>query len=154
MEIIMKHKGLIFQFLRFAMVGTTSIIVGYGAYAGTLNVLRFMHLLPDSDYFLAQVMMFVISVGWSFIWNNKLVFRKQEDEKRNLWLACVKTYASYALTSLLLSEILLNLWVNVLGVNAYLAPILSILITGPLNFLIQKFWAFRCYSVKRAEAQL
>lgn len=151
----MNKKELLLQFVRFGAVGFTSILVGYGAYTGTLSVLRYMHLWPNTDVFVGQVMMFVISVGWSFIWNNKLVFQRQKGEECNLWLVCLKTYATYAFTSLFLSELLLHLWVNILDVNEYLAPLLSIFITGPINFVIQKFWAFKsCCGEKRAKVSI
>ena len=52
-------------------------------------------------------------------------------------------YVSYAFTSLFLSEVLLLLWVECLGINEYVAPVLNLLVTVPLNFFIQKYWAFK-----------
>ena len=70
-------------------------------------------------------------------------FKKEEEAERNIGEALIKTYVSYAFTSLILSELLLMVWVKILGVNDYVAPILSLIITVPLNFVIQKFWAFK-----------
>ena len=95
------------------------------------------------DVYVAQLVMFLLSVAWSFYWNNKYVFVNTPGKKRNVLVALLKTYMSYAFTSLFLSEVLLMLWVEVLNINEYVAPILNLLITVPLNFLIQKFWAFR-----------
>ena len=72
-----------------------------------------------------------------------MVFRAKEGEKRDWLPALLKTYVSYAFTSLFLSEVLLALWVKVLGISAYIAPLINLLITVPLNFVLQKYWAFR-----------
>ena len=109
----------------------------------SLKILRSLGLFPDIDLYIAQFSMFVLSVAWSFYWNNKMVFKQKDGEKRNILSALIKTYISYAFTSLILAEILLYLWCNLLGVNEYIAPIINLLITVPLNFFIQKFWAFK-----------
>ena len=72
-----------------------------------------------------------------------MVFTNKEGEKRNLFSALMKTYAAYGFTGLFLSEVLLMLWVNKLGINEYIAPIINLLVTVPLNFLMQKYWAFK-----------
>lgn len=131
------------QFVKFGMVGLSNTVIGYLIYAISLLVLRAGRLFPKADIFIAQFIMFVLSVLWSFYWNNKAVFKKEEGEKRNIFAALVKTYITYAFTSLFLSEVLLHLWVNILGISEYVAPIINLLITVPLNFVIQKFWAFK-----------
>lgn len=131
------------QFVKFGIVGVSNTVLGYLIYAVSLKVLRMAELFPEYDIYIAQFIMFLLSVAWSFYWNNKMVFKQQEGEKRNLLIALTKTYVSYAFTSLFLAEVLLALWTKILGINEYIAPVISLLITVPLNFLIQKFWAFR-----------
>lgn len=130
------------QFIKFGIVGFTNTIVGYVIYVVTLRALRKLDIWPVIDIYIAQVMMFLLSAAWSFYWNNKIVFRRKSGEHRNMFAALIKTYVSYAFTSLFLSELLLIFWVNVIDVNEYAAPILNLIITVPLNFLIQRFWAF------------
>ena len=131
------------QFIKFGIVGLSNTIIGYVIYAATLWLLRRMGWFPGADMYIAQFVMFLLSVAWSFYWNNKVVFREEGDGERNVLRALIKTYVSYAFTSLFLAEVLLVLWVNVLGINEFIAPIFSLVITVPLNFVIQKFWAFR-----------
>ena len=131
------------QFVKFGIVGLTNTVIGYLIYAISLKILRAVHLFPTVDYFIAQLVMFLLSVLWSFYWNNKMVFKQEDGEKRNIMAALLKTYLTYAFTSLFLSEVLLLLWVNILGMSEYIAPIINLLITVPLNFVIQKFWAFK-----------
>ena len=136
-------KKTVVQFLKFGLVGASNTVIGYLIYAASLKVLRLLNLWPSIDIYISQFIMFVLSVAWSFYWNNRFVFKKEEETERNLGKALIKTYVSYAFTSLILSELLLMVWVKILGVNDYVAPILSLIITVPLNFVIQKFWAFK-----------
>jgi len=136
-------KKTVVQFFKFGLVGASNTIIGYLIYASSLKVLRLMDLWPSIDIYISQFIMFVLSVAWSFYWNNRFVFKKEEETERNIGKALIKTYVSYVFTSLILSELLLMVWVKILGVNDYVAPILSLIITVPLNFVIQKFWAFK-----------
>ncbi|WP_029233395.1 GtrA family protein [Butyrivibrio sp. VCB2006] len=134
---------MIKQFIKFGIVGLSNTVIGYIIYAVTLFILKHFGLVPGIDVYVAQFVMFVLSVAWSFYWNNKYVFKEGLCEKRNVILALLKTYASYAFTSLFLSEMFLMVWVEVCHINEYIAPVLSLLITVPLNFVIQKYWVFR-----------
>lgn len=136
-------KKTVVQFLKFGLVGASNTVIGYLIYAASLKVLRLLNLWPSIDIYISQFIMFILSVAWSFYWNNRFVFKKEEETERNIGKALIKTYVSYAFTSLILSELLLMVWVKILGVNDYVAPILSLIITVPLNFVIQKFWAFK-----------
>lgn len=91
------------------------------------------------DYLAAQVLAFVISVFWSYIWNISL----EKGEKRPFWRSLAKTYVSYSFTGLFLSAVLLWLWVNVFSVSEFLAPLINLVITVPANFLINKYWTFQ-----------
>ena len=133
----------IVQFIKFGMVGLSNTIISYVIYAGCLLMFRFTNFMPEVDYIIAQVLMFFLSVLWSFYWNNRMVSKKEEGVKRNVWKALLRTYISYAFTTLFLSTFLLTFWVNSVGISEFVAPILNLIITVPLNFLIQKFWAFK-----------
>ena len=137
------HSDTLIQFIKFGIVGLSNTLLGYVIYVVTLRILRAAQVFPEADIFLAQLVMFLLSVLWAFYWNNRMVFRAKEGEKRDWLPALLKTYVSYAFTSLFLSEVLLALWVKVLGISAYIAPLINLLITVPLNFVLQKYWAFR-----------
>lgn len=131
------------QFIKFGIVGLSNTLIGYVIYVVSLRIMRLLHIFPSIDLYVAQLLMFILSVLWSFYWNNRTVFPQGNGEKRCIWRALVKTYISYGFTSLLLSELLLLFWVNYVGLSEYLAPVFSLLITVPLNYCMQKFWAFR-----------
>ena len=137
------HSDTLIQFIKFGIVGLSNTLLGYVIYVAALRILRAAQVFPETDIFLAQLVMFLLSVLWAFYWNNRMVFRAGEGEKRDWLPALLKTYVSYAFTSLFLSEVLLALWVKVLGISAYIAPLINLLITVPLNFVLQKYWAFK-----------
>ena len=134
---------LFFQFIKFGIVGLSNTFISYAMYA-TLTFLG----IP---YLLANVTGFLLSVLNAFFWNNRYVFRKSDDETRSLWWSLAKTFLSYAGTGLVLANILLVVFVEKFGISKYIAPILMLVITIPLNFLINKFWSFRTTSVKKGE---
>lgn len=131
------------QFVKFGIVGLSNTVLSYVLYVVSLLLFRKLEILPNNGYLVAQAIAFVISVLWSFYWNNKLVFTLQEGEERSLWKALIKTFVSYSFTGLFLNSILLLLWVEVMHVSEFIAPIINLLISVPLNFIINKLWAFR-----------
>lgn len=46
-------------------------------------------------------------------------------------------------TGLVLNNILLIVWVDIFKLNEALGPLINLLITIPLNFLLNKYWAYR-----------
>ena len=114
-----------FQFVRFGLVGVTNTLIGYFINVGVL-----LALAPAKvswDYFAGNIVSFVLSVLWSFYWNNRFVFTKKDGETRNLWKALLKTYASYSLTGLVLTNIMSWIWVDLLGISKFVAPIINLL---------------------------
>ena len=55
----------------------------------------------------------------------------------------IKTYISYSFTGLFLNSILLILWVKICGISEFIAPVINLVVSVPLNFMINKFWAFK-----------
>lgn len=131
------------QFVKFGIVGLSNTVISYVIYVRTLILFQKNNLIPSVDYLVAQVIAFILSVLWSFYWNNKFVFEKADNEERNIVHALIKTYISYAFTGLFLNSILSLLWVEVLGIPKIIAPIINLLVSVPLNFIMNKFWAFR-----------
>ncbi len=131
------------QFIKFGIVGLSNTGISYLIYAGSLIWFRHLNMFSESDYLIAQFVAFILSVLWSFYWNNKYVFAKDKNEKRNTFQAVLKTYASYAFTGLFLNSLLSILWVEVLQISKIIAPFINLLISVPLNFVMNKFWAFK-----------
>lgn len=131
------------QFIKFGIVGLTNTIISYLIYVGSLLQLQNMSCPAKYDYLIAQILSFVLSVLWSFYWNNKLVFTKKEGQQRNVLYTLLKTYISYSFTGLFLNAILSILWVQVFNWSKFIAPILNLIFSVPINYFLNKFWAFK-----------
>ena len=138
-----ERHSTILHFIRFGIVGVSNTVLSYILYVTALWILRKMAILQDIDYLVAQIIAFILSVLWSFYWNEHKVFTLKEGQKRSRWKSLLKTYVSYSFTGLFLNSILLIAWINWLGISEYIAPVINLLISVPLNFLINKFWAFK-----------
>lgn len=125
----------ILQFIKFGIVGVSNTLISYVVYIILVSI--------GSYYLFASLVGFFISVLNAFYWNNKYVFASEDGEKRVWWQVFCKTFFSYAGTGLILHNILLIFWVDVLHIHEMLAPIINLFITIPLNFLLNKYWAFR-----------
>lgn len=122
------------QFIKFSIVGFSNTILSYTIYA--VCVLIGMH------YFISSILGFIASVLNSFFWNNRYVFQKGNLDEN--WLITLgKTFAAYALTGVLLTNFLLFIEIDVINIHKLIAPIINLIITVPLNFLLNKLWAFR-----------
>ncbi len=135
-------KGL-FQFIKFGLIGISNTALSYLVYLTTLLLLQSRGFLPRVDYLIGNIMSFFLSVLWSFYWNQRFVFRPEEGERLSWPQALLKAYISYAFTGLVLNNLILMLLVDKLGVSKLIAPFLNLLISVPLNFALNKFWAFR-----------
>lgn len=131
------------QFVRFGIVGVSNTVISYIIYVVSLWVLNKVQIFADYNYVVAQVIVFILSVLWSFYWNNKMVFVETGEHKRNWVKALAKTYVSYSFTGLFLNSILLVLWVQVCHIPEMIAPLINLVISVPLNFFINKLWAFK-----------
>lgn len=135
-----KKRQTFKEFLQFGLVGVSNTIISYLLYVVTLLLVSKSDV--KFDYIIANIVSWLLSVLWSFYWNNKFVFKKEEGEKRNIWAALFKTYVSYGFTGLILNNILSVLWVSVLHISKMLAPIINLVISIPINFFMNKLWAF------------
>ena len=99
------------------------------------------------DYILGNLIAFVLSVAWSFYWNSRFVFQLQDKQLSTILQALLRTYVSYSLTGIILNNLLSWVWIEHLNISKYIAPLINLSVSVPLNFIINKFWAF---SVKGA----
>ena len=125
----MKKCCVIRQFFKFGLVGILNTIIGFGSY--------YCLLWLGCNYIWANVISWIISVFNSFYWNNKYVFI----HNTLWWKALAKTYISYAL-SLICGTILLFIVVEYLYISPIIAPVFTLLLTIPMNFILNKYWTF------------
>lgn len=126
-----EQKGTIRQFIKFGLVGLSNTLLSLAIYYLLVGL--------GVHYILANVIAFFISVLNAYYWNNRFVFQKSTaGHLRPL----IKTYLTYGAT-FIASTILLYLMVDQWKVSQMIAPIINLTITIPLNFLANKFWAFK-----------
>lgn len=152
----MKH---LWQFVKFGIVGVSNTLISEVIYA--------LVICLHGHYILANFLGFTISVLNAFYWSNRYVFKEEDgDEKRVWWKTLIKTYVAY-LAGFFLNVGLLFLWVEIVDVSRFMQPvtdflwqygityfdaemlgdlvaqIFSLPIVVPVNFLMNKFWAYR-----------
>ena len=120
----------------------SNTVISYLIYLFTIWICESVNIFVKTDYLVATVVSFVLSVLWSFYWNRRFVF-KLEGGVKTILFALIKTYVSYSFSGLFLSSVLSIFWVEVIGVSKIISPILNLLISVPINFILNKFWAFK-----------
>ena len=152
------------QFIKFGLVGVLSTCINYG----TFMLLSSLGLY----YLIAYMMGFILSTFNAFCWGNWVVFKEDKTKvARVWWKSLLKVYAVYVV-GFLVSSFLMWLWVDIVHLGQYflfltdfVTSILSIVnitpsdmtlflsktigfcidicITLPINFMMNKLWAYR-----------
>lgn len=130
-----KLKDLIIQFIKFGLVGGINTVLSYII----TNVGYYILSLHEQ---ICNIIAFMITVFISFILNRKYVFKKNE-EKESFLKSLFKVYVSYSITGLFLTAILLFVEESLLGIPHYIATFINLIFTIPINFILNKFWAFK-----------
>ena len=136
-------KSEIYQFIKFGLVGISNTLIAYIAYSICVYI--------GIHYLIANAIGFFISVLNAYYWSDRFVFKKGEGESRSTIWTIAKTYIAYGSTGLLLASILLYLYVDKLNISEYLAQLLVLVVTIPLNFIINKFWSFKTKKVNEED---
>lgn len=127
---LLKNRETAIQFVKFGIVGVSNTAIGLGTY--------YLFLYLGCHYMVANVLSWLISVFNAYFWNNRYVFKNEV-----AWIrALVKTYLSYGF-SFLAGCLCLYALVEWMGISDKIAPLLTLLLTIPMNFLLNKFWTFR-----------
>ena len=125
-----KKFNAVIQFIKFSIVGFSNTVISLFVY--------YVLLWLECNYLIANAMSWIVSVFNAFYWNNKYVFKNE-----NTWIkALIRTYISYGF-SFILGSVLLIVLIEFLKVSDVIAPLIILVITIPLNFLMNKFWTFK-----------
>ena len=121
---------LIGQFAKFGIVGVSNTLISFMIY---YTLIYFgVHYIP------ANTLAFLVSVLNAYYWNSRHVFKNSRKSTGRI----ARIYASYGAT-FLLGAGLLFFMVELLGVSEYIAPVINLCVTVPLNFILNKLWVFR-----------
>ena len=144
LEKIRAHRlyAPLMQFARFGLVGVSNTAISYA-----VEMLGYYVLFAGSPMdervkvALVSALSFIVSTINSYYWNNRFVFRGGKKPFVRHLAAYFRMAACYALTGLVLSP-LIKLGLGRLGMPFWAASICTLIVTIPLNFALNKFWAF------------
>jgi len=127
-------KAFIIQFLKFGLVGISNTLL-------SLTIYYIFFWINPVLYQAGNAVGWMIGVLNSVFWNRKLVFK---DSTEHLLKILGKSFLAYG-GSFLLTVILLHIQIELIGIPASIAPLICLVFTIPVNFLANKFWAFRSF---------
>jgi putative flippase GtrA len=119
------------SFIKFSLVGVLNVIVNLIVY--------YILVYFGMKYVYANMIGYFCGVLNSFFWNKKFVFKKSDNRA---WKILVKTGIVYTFT-FILGTIIMVVFVEYLGITELIAPILLAIIITPINYVLNKIWAYK-----------
>ena len=132
---IQTKKELLWQFIKFGIVGVLNTVIYLAIYY------LFTWINPEL-YLVGSFVAWVISVLNAFYFGNRVVFTQENNSKKAMFKRLLKSYIAYGITQLL-NMLFLWIEVDIFQISELIAPLINLLITIPLNFIINKFWTFK-----------
>ncbi len=130
-ELTEEQKKGFMQFVKFCLVGVSNTAISLAVY--------YIFVLINKDlYIVGNAVGFIVSVLNSYFWNSKFVFKKEDERTKTI----VKTFLAYG-TNLIIGTALLYLFVEICNMSEFVAPLLNLIITIPLNYILNKFWVMK-----------
>ena len=126
----MDLKKEIIKFIKFGIVGVFN----------TLSSTCYYWILVyfGVNYLVSTTIAYLLSSIIGYFLNDKMVFKQKNKNK----LAIVRYYVVYG-TSYLLNMLCMYIYVDVLSLSQYVAPLLVLFITVPYNFILSRLWVFK-----------
>ena len=119
-------------------------------FIGILNLLALLGISTDGNnvkIVITTIIAFVVSVSNSYFWNNRYVFGSGKKSFSEHFKTYFKAFACYGITGLILSPII-KILLTKISVPFFVASLGALVITIPLNFVMNKFWAFKSKPTK------
>ena len=111
------------EFIGFLGVGVTNTVLTYIIYS---------FLLLAIHYQLAYLFSYIIGIFIAYYLNLKFVFKKSSNKEKILKFPLVYV------VQYIIGAILMNIFIDKLQVNKFLAPLLIVIVTVPLTFYLTK----------------
>lgn len=130
-----QFNSTIWQFLKFALVGLSNTVISLLIYYGFL-------LIDPALYLWGNAVGWAVGVLNAFYWSNRFVFKPQQNGLRAVLARLLKTYLAYSVT-FFATQVLLIIEIRCLGISDKVAPIINLFFSLPMNFVLNKLWAFQ-----------
>ena len=118
------------QIIKFSLSAIGSFIIDYICYTIFLGIFK--------NITIANILARVISASANYTMNRNIVFKSKTNIAKSL-----AQYITLACTILIVNTLLLNLFVNVVGINAQIAKVIVEVILFMINWIIQKRFIFK-----------
>jgi len=125
-------KAFVLQFIKFGLVGLSNTIL-------SLAIYYLVVWMNPAYYQVGNALGWIFGVLNSVIWNKKFVFT---DSSERFIKILGKSYLAYG-GSFILTLVLSYIQIEWIGISPFLAPLFCLIFTIPINFMVNKFWAFR-----------
>lgn len=120
------------QFVNFSIVGVINLFLSYFIYTGCVYVGLHHQIANQISFWLTVLNGYLLNKCWTFQQKNSGRTREE----------AVRYFAVYGM-NYVAGIFLLYLFVDVLRINTYLAPVIMMPVTVPTNFLLNRYWVFR-----------
>lgn len=125
-----KIENLFVQIFKFVIVGGTATIIDWAVYYVLYN---FLHIQP----LIANILSFSVSVIYNYVASVKWVFDvNQEKSKKRMFIE----FMIFSIIGLLLSELLLWIFIDLISINAMISKIIATAIVMVFNFITRKIF--------------
>lgn len=136
------------QFVDYCIVGVINVVVNYLVYTAVVLLLRLTDWdgvwlgIPDCNVHLATIIAFIAMIVNSFYWNSRYTFGTADVPASRRKVMFVKVACSYFIAMLV--QLAANvLFCTVLGLPELLINPIDQVITIPVSYVLNKYWAFR-----------
>lgn len=127
-----KNKSIVRQFMKFAFVGVSNVII-------TLLIYYAIIFYDKNLYILGNTIGYVAGIVNSYNLNSRWVFTSHKNKKQEVFIKmCICYLGTY-----LLQTIILYVFIDQMHISQFIAPIISIIITTPVNFVLNKLWTYK-----------
>jgi len=146
MKIKRKANAKIIHLIKYALVGVFDTIILYIVY--------WVALMLGAHYLAGSLIGFFVSTASAYFLNTKYVFTREGEKPKYSIVTLFRTFIAYALTGIVLNNLFLSMWIEIFRVSQFIAPLLNTILNVPINYLLNKFWAFRARKSLREKIRM
>ena len=125
----MKNHESLLQFIKFACVGASNVLVSLVTY--------YCLLYLGLHYQYANALAYLMGMINSFFFNSKWVFSVHDKTSQRLVKFIALSFILYVL-----SAVLMKVWIDIFNFSTYCAPLFNVVVITLISYLINKKWVF------------